>query len=136
MMSRACIFDACSLLAYLNDEEGADKVGELLQTEEAEKLIHVINLLEVFYDVYRVEGKEKAQDVLEALGQFPMRIIREIGSQTFHEAGRLKATYRLSLADAIAVGEARVRGADVVSADHHELEALEAAGEVNVIWIR
>ncbi|MEK7250965.1 MAG: type II toxin-antitoxin system VapC family toxin [Bacteroidota bacterium] len=135
-MSRTCLFDACSLLAYLNDEEGADKVEQLLNDEGTEKVIHAINLLEVYYDVYRVEGKERAEDVLDALEQFPARIIQEIGNQTFREAGRLKATYRLSIADAIAVGEARVQNADLVSADHHELDALEAAGEVEVIWIR
>jgi PIN domain nuclease of toxin-antitoxin system len=91
-MKRTRLFDACSLLAYLNDEVGADRVEELLGDSECTRVVHVINLLEVYYDVYRVEGSAKAQEVLSLLQEFPVHIVTSIKPETFREAGRLKAT--------------------------------------------
>ena len=51
-------------------------------------------------------------------------------------AARWKARGRLSLADAIALAVAEVRGLRLVSADHHELDPLETAGLVKIEWIR
>ena len=52
------------------------------------------------------------------------------------EAGRLKATYRISLADSIALAEASVSGGILLTADHHELELVEKNENIVFHWIR
>jgi hypothetical protein len=44
--------DACALLAFLNDESGADVVESLLQqikTGECTLFMHKLNILEIYY---------------------------------------------------------------------------------------
>ncbi len=90
----------------------------------------------MYYDIYRIEGKEKANEVKELVEQFPLQIINNITDETFLEAGRLKAAYRISLADAIAVAEARRLHVKLLSSDHHEFDILEEKHEVEMVWIR
>lgn len=57
-------------------------------------------------------------------------------NETMLEAGRLKATYRISLADSIALAEAKINNAYLITADHHELDLIEDKKEVLICWIR
>ncbi len=54
-MNDVYILDACSLIAYLNDEKGADNVKDLLiksGNDECSLYIHMINLYEIYYDFF------------------------------------------------------------------------------------
>jgi len=138
-MKRRFVIDACALIAFLNDEEGADKVEELLriaQEKKANLFMNKLNLLEIYYGVYREDGKEVAEDVLLKIRRTPIKVIEGINDAVFKEAGRLKAVYKISIADAVAVAQAKVKKALLVTADHHELEQIEQNTEVNVYWIR
>jgi len=62
-MSKSHVMDACALIAFLRDEPGADIVTNLLRDAEAGQAtiyMNSLNLLEVYYDAYRVDGKQKA----------------------------------------------------------------------------
>lgn len=135
-MNEIYVYDACALLAIFNNEKGRDVVEGLLRKESITNSIHSINLLEVYYGIYRYEGKEKANSILTKTKNSPLKIIDRIEQETFFEAGRLKATYRISLADAIAVAESRIHDATLVTADHHEFDELEQKDEVKILWIR
>jgi PIN domain nuclease of toxin-antitoxin system len=74
------LLDACAVISYLNDEEGADKVEEV------------------------VVGLRKS---------------------VFKEAGRFKATYKVSLADSIALAEAKEKRIPLVTCDHHEFDRIQ-----------
>ena len=52
------------------------------------------------------------------------------------EAGRLKATYKISLADSVALAEAFVSGGTLLTADHHELDVIEKHEKIQFQWIR
>jgi len=54
----------------------------------------------------------------------------------FYEAGKLKAENKISLADAIAIGEANARGAELVTCDHHEFDLLVEEEKMTAYWIR
>jgi PIN domain nuclease of toxin-antitoxin system len=98
------ILDACALIAYYTDEEGADIVQDMIRKayfEECEVSISKINLLEVFYDVYKTQGETEAKNFLYNILNTPVKIIETIERDIFIEAGRLKANYRVSLADSI-----------------------------------
>jgi uncharacterized protein len=138
-MSLGCVLDACSIIAFLNDEEGAEKVEELLRQGERQTgniFLHEINLLEIYYGIYRDEGELLAEQVFQKTLGLPLEVIHGLTEPVFREAGRLKATYGISLADSIALAEAKTRGIPLVTCDHHEFDELERKGELIFSWIR
>jgi len=138
-MNDLYMLDACALIAFLNDEAGADVVEELLRKsnrQEPNLFLHRLNLLEVYYGIYREVGPEVSKQVLEKIRALPVTEVTEISQQVFLEAGRLKGSYRLSLADSIATAEAKVRCASLVTADHHEFDLIATKEDVAFCWIR
>ena len=138
-MSEVYVLDACALIALLAREAGAETVRTLLCNAydgEAHISMHKLNLLEVYYEDYRVHGEMAANDMLGKIKKLPVSIISEISDEIFAEAGRLKASYRISLADSIALAEASVSGASLMTADHHEFDVIEKSEKVKFHWIR
>jgi len=135
----AFVLDACSLIAFLNDEEGADKVEDLLRKAKEEKVklyMNKLNILEIYYGVYRDDGEEAADETLSKILELPIVIVDDLSDAVLKELGRLKASYSISLADSIAVAEAKARDAELVTSDHHEFDHLEEKGEAKFYWIR
>lgn len=138
-MSGFYVMDACALIAFLQDETGAEVVTDALRSASAGGAsIHMnsINLLEVYYDIYRGIGKKKADEVLAMIKELPIMIQPELSGEVFMEAGRLKASYKISLADSIALAEALVSGGELLTADHHEFDAMEKRENIRFHWIR
>ncbi|MBN1226098.1 MAG: type II toxin-antitoxin system VapC family toxin [Deltaproteobacteria bacterium] len=138
-MKKSFVLDACALIAFFNDEEGAGKVEELLRGAKEKKFdlsMNKINILEIYYGVYREVGFEASEEVLAKIRKLPITIVDKLEDSIFKESGRIKATYRVSLADCVAIAEAKVRGAKLATADHHEFDLLEKEGEVGLYWIR
>jgi predicted nucleic acid-binding protein len=138
-MSARYVLDACALIALLKDETGAEEVSAIFNEafkDEALIFINKINLLEVYYDVYRSADKETADRVVFELAKRPVTVVPEISDAVFAEAGRLKATYKISLADSIALAETSVSGGLLVTADHHEFDSIEKRESIYFRWIR
>lgn len=137
-MSDIFILDACALIALLRDEDGSDIVAAAYQKanyESAMLIINKINLFEVYYGFYRDKGKAFAENLLQAIKQSVV-VIHELNDDVFSEAGRLKATYKMSLADSIALAEALVSGGAILTADHHEFDIVEQKEKIKFEWIR
>lgn len=137
-MSDLYILDACALLALLNSEDGADKVQAVYKKAEsgaARVIINRINLLEVFYGFYHAKGKEYAEKVLKNVTKSIIST-SEFDKTLFAEAGRLKASYKISLADSIALAQAIVTGGELLTADHHEFDVIEGKEPIRFHWIR
>lgn len=131
------LFDACALLALLNDENGTERVESLLNASQP-VLMSAINVLEVAYDAVRRNGGDTAAAALclQLVRNEGIEILWTLTEPEWLAASRWKARGRLSLADAIALAVAETRGLRLVSADHHELDPLVAAGLVDIEWIR
>jgi predicted nucleic acid-binding protein len=104
------VLDACAFIALFNGEQGADVVARLI--EEAERgdirlSMSIIQLLEVYYDRIYVVGAEEAKKRADAIIAGPVSIIDPITYPVMYEAGRLKTTYSISLADSIAAATAK-----------------------------
>jgi predicted nucleic acid-binding protein len=70
------------------------------------------------------------------MGQMPIIIKDTLTDEVFKEAGRLKSKYKISLADSIAIAETIINKGSLVTADHHEIEPIEAAEKIKVTWFR
>lgn len=136
---RRYVLDACALLALLRNETGADKVADAINAAnigQAEIIMHKANLLEVYYDLYRSLGKEKAHLIISEVQKRPIAINSKITDKIFTEAGRLKANYKISFADSFALAQAAVSGGDLLTADHHEFDLIEKKEQIRFCWIR
>ena len=77
-MTEKYLLDACAVIAYLNDEEGADKIeGLLWESDQRSKVLflHEVNLLEVYYGVYRDEGEQLAEETYNTVVNLPIKIV-------------------------------------------------------------
>jgi len=132
------VLDACALVALLKNENGADKVAatyKKAESGEAQIIMNRVNLLEVFYGFYRDDGKDYAEKIMAGVEKSVISI-SEFDKGLFYDAGRLKAFYRISLADSIVLSQAIALDAELLTADHHEFDALEGKEPIKFHWIR
>jgi len=133
------VLDACALIALLHDEKGANTVANVINAAyngEAAISMNKLNLLEVYYDAYRSRGKEQANLMLSEVKKCPIIVNSKIRDEIFFEAGRFKASYKISLADSIVLAEAFVANAKLLTADHHEFDAIEENEDILFLWTR
>ena len=133
------VLDACAMLAALANEQGADVVDEIYEkavSGEAKLTMHKVNLLEVYYDLFRTYGKERADEIYTEIRKLPIHIFQEITDEVFFTAGRLKVTYKISLADAFALAQAIVTGGEFLTTDHHEFDLIVGKEPINFHWVR
>lgn len=135
MASKAIyILDSFALLAYLEGEEGMDRVQGKLD-DAAKDRCHVymciINLGEVLYTVEREQGLPKAHETFSAVQQLAIEVL-PADNQTVLDAAHIKANHALSYADAFAVACAQKMKGTLITGDR-EFEAVEK--EINVEWL-
>jgi PIN domain nuclease of toxin-antitoxin system len=119
------VLDACSLIAFFDNEEGCLTVSDLLLTPRAAISMTAINMCEVLYHVERTANRAVANQALKHTLSLGIEIIDELDPKVWREAAHLKAVYRrLSLADAIGVAYAKKIRGYFVTSDHAELEPL------------
>ena len=139
-MPKIYVLDACAIIASLKNEEGADKVENIFisqnKSNDIKIIMHKINLLEVYYDVIKRCGEATAKNVLAEIKKNPIKIISQLSNQLFFEAGKLKAKYRISLADSIALSMAYLQNGMLVTSDHHEFDIIEQKEKISFCWIR
>jgi predicted nucleic acid-binding protein len=132
------VLDACALIALFNGEPGADIVARLVEKAERGDIglsMSIIQLLEVYYDRIYAVGVEAAKERVNAIISGPVSIIDPITYPVMYEAGRLKTTYIISLADAIACATAEFLQATLVTSDHKELTQVEQDENLSVLWL-
>lgn len=125
------ILDSYALLAFLEGEQGADKVKQVLGKAEKGQLeiyISMINLGEVVYIIERERNLMKAQEVLALLEQLPIEIV-QVDREMVLNAAHIKANYPVSYADAFAVALAQLKGG-VVLTDDPEFEVVKGIVDV------
>ena len=133
------VLDANAMIALLQDELGSDIVASAINSAvygEAEISMNIVNLLEVYYDAYRLRGKDQADTMLSEIKKRPIMINSIVSDEIFNEAGRLKATYKISLADSFALAQAFVSGGELLTSDHHEFDIIEKNEPIVFHWIR
>lgn len=138
-MRKVYVLDTCALIAFINNEQGSDRVEIVLRealTGNAEVYMNKINIYKVYYGIYRTEGQQKANEVYSLIRKQPVNIVDTLGDLVFTEAARLKLKYKMSVADSIALGEAVIRNASLLTSDHHEFDMVEQQEHIQFDWIR
>jgi PIN domain nuclease of toxin-antitoxin system len=131
------VLDSSALIALLQKEEGGSVVAEVMSDSAYECYAHAVNLCEVYYDILRSDGEPRADAVLADLEDAGLVAREDMDRDFWRQAGKLKAEYRrISLADCFCAALANEIGAEVVTADHHEFDALADSGACRVRFIR
>jgi predicted nucleic acid-binding protein len=128
------LLDSYAILAFLNDEEGAEPVARLLQEaaqDGTRLLVNEINVGEVYYIVAKHRSEDAAEQVLLHLDRLPLELVSN-DFDAVMEAARMKARFPLSYADAFALATALRFRARLVTGDP-EFEAAEDV--VDVEWL-
>lgn len=132
------ILDSFAIIAFLKDEEGSNKVEELLRSAEngtIQLFMHAINLGEIFYTVFKQSGEIQALNVYSKVRQYPVEFLFDLSESFLLSAVSLKGTYPISYADAFAVATAIERSGILVTGDP-ELKRLEKDKKVEILWIQ
>jgi predicted nucleic acid-binding protein len=137
-MSVKYLIDACAFITFLDEEEGADKVAEVIgkaNSGEAEVYISCIQLLEIYYDRGRAKNWDYAESVFKSFINSPVKIIYTFSPEELRYAGKLKVGYSISLADSIACAAAKSLSATLVTSDHSELEPVSQHEPISFLWL-
>ena len=130
------VIDSFAFLAYYRDEAGADEVLQLIHEAVDGKLnlyATTYNLGEVYYMSWRKHSKTDADKIWKELMQLPLIIVEPDIQMTF-EAATLKATHKLSYADAHAASLALHLKATLVTGDK-EFDSLKKIKGFKVKYI-
>ena len=128
------VLDAYSLMAYLEGEDGTDKVVEVLKAARdsgRDLLLCVVNWGEVYYITLREAGRERADQVARLLSTLPIQFV-PVDMELAKKAAELKASKKMSYADCFAAALARLRKAELVTGDK---EFSQVESEVKILWI-
>jgi predicted nucleic acid-binding protein len=117
------LLDTSALLALIEDEDGAQRVEEILQ--EHSFVVIWVSLLEVYYITLQERGAAEAHRRYASIKALPGEIVWTIDEPTVLRAGDLKAAHRLSFADSLIAAYALQQGVIVVHKDP-EFDALSS----------
>jgi uncharacterized protein with PIN domain len=127
--------DAGAIICWLRDEQGADRMEEVLKSEQP-SIVHGVNLVEVQYILRRV-GDEVARNAMERLWDAGVQIARDMDDRLLATAAQLKAEFPpIALGDVFAVALAVQRNAPLMTTDRGELEKVAAAGVCSIEFLR
>jgi predicted nucleic acid-binding protein len=119
-VKRKKLLDSYALLAYLNKEDGFEKVRNVLanaQKSSLPVLMNELNVGETYYILYRNRGHEQAEYFLDTvLAGLPISMIsNDFNAVIF--ASKIKARHALSLVDCFAVATAHRENAVILTGD-------------------
>ena len=133
-MAAAKVLDSWALLCYLGQEPGFEKMIELFEKAvESSKplLMSVIKWGEVYYQVARRFGDQKAQEIEQLIQTLPIMVV-EADKDLTREAARIKVTKRMAYADCFAAALARLKKGELYTGDP-EFKAVEK--DIKVVWL-
>jgi predicted nucleic acid-binding protein len=119
------LLDTSAILALTDQEEGFERVEALLDRAAAgdvEVAVCAMSLMELFYITLQEEGEDQAARLVALVKAWPVRWIYP-DERVLLFAGRLKAFHRLSFADALIAGSAKLNDSVLVHKDP-EFEAV------------
>jgi len=133
-LATAKVLDSWALMCYLEREPGYERIVELFEKAvESSKplLMCIVNWGEVYYQVVRRFGEQKAEEIEQLIQTLPITLV-EANKELTREAAGIKAVKRMAYADCFAVALARLKKAELYTGDP-KFRAVEK--DVKVGWL-
>ncbi|MGA8181667.1 MAG: type II toxin-antitoxin system VapC family toxin [Desulfobacterales bacterium] len=134
-MTSGYLFDSHALLAFFQNEIGANIVFNILQKsvkERIDRLICIITLGEIICITKRMFGDQKKIEILGRIHQLEFKVL-PVPDILVYQAAEIKAEYSISYADCFAIACAKSHSATIVTGDP-EFKNVEHL--VKIEWIR
>jgi ribonuclease VapC len=131
---KSYVLDSYAMIAYFEDEPGADRVALVLKQlikGKAKGFMSVVNWGEVYYNTMREQGISEAEKVILQLDKFPIQIV-DVNKELAYEAAKLKGEFRIAYADCFAVALSVKLGAAIVTGDPDFKKLQE---RISIQWI-
>ena len=128
------VLDSYALMAFFEDEPGADFVRGLIQKaveSDTNLLMSVVNLGEVWYSIARIDSPETADQYIHEIKGLGIEVV-DIDWPLTRQAAAFKSSGNISYADCFAAALAKNRKAELVTGDK-EFKVLE--GEIKISWL-
>ena len=129
-MTTRWLLDTSALLALRDDEDGAERVAQLLQSAqggESRCLVCFMSRMEVLYRVWKDEGERNGRLADAQLQSLPIDWV-PCSDALLEQAAAIKANHHLSVADAWIAAAAQREGAVLVHKDP-EFRALDQVAQ-------
>lgn len=128
---RSFVLDTSALLAYWNDEKGADEVERILRAGLSGTKVYIsfMTWMELKYQLWRRVGKEVAEEFERMLGNLPVSRI-DVTNSILNHASEIKAINRLSVADSWIIATAIETGSALV---HKDPEFEQVKGRLELV---
>ena len=129
------IFDSHALLAFFQNENGAEVVYKILQKtrrNNKDPLICIINLGEILYMTKRRFGESKKVEILGRIHQLSFEVL-PVPDQLVFRAAEIKAEHPISYADSFVVVCAQEHSAVIVTGDP-DFKHVEHLAKI--LWFR
>lgn len=128
------VLDAYSLIAYLEGEDGKDRMIEIIRDARdtgRDLLLSVVNWGEVYYITLRETGLKRAEAVSHVISTLPVQLI-PVDLDLAKQAAEFKAKKKMSYADCFAAALAKLRNAELVTGDE---DFRQVNDEVKIRWL-
>jgi predicted nucleic acid-binding protein len=133
------VADTSAAIAYLKGEPGATVFADLLLNEAHALAIHAVNACELYYNYLGADGFDVAEEAWQRL-QTIVTIVSDLSEQFLKRVAHWKTTHYggqvLGLGDSFAAATAAEFGCPLVTTDHGDFDPVEAAGALNILWLR
>ncbi len=131
---KTLVFDAWSIMAYLEDEPAGERVEQLIadaHEDESSMLMSIVNAGEVWYILAREVSEEEADSSIAELKQLGIEFI-DANWKLAQEAARIKSKHKMSFADCFAAALAKENKADLITGDQ---EFKQVEGQIRISWL-
>lgn len=128
------VLDSYALMAFFEDEPGADTVRSLIfKAEEGgvNLLMSVVNLGEVWYSIARSNSPEIADQYIHEITGMAIEIVDADWTLT-RQAAAYKVNGGISYGDCFAAALAKLKKAELITGDK-EFKSLES--EIKISWL-
>ena len=126
------VLDTTAILTFTDQEKGAEEVERILTEARSGRYrleACAISLMELYYIAMRQSGENQATHMVALIKSWPLNWVYP-DEKLLLQAGRLKASFRLSVADALIAAVAKLHEAILVHKDP-KFEAM--AGYIRLI---
>ena len=130
MADKSFVLDTSALMAFIEQEQGAERVRDILLKQSI--ILPWLSILEVVYVSQRELGEEEALMRYALLKKLNAKIIWNADEALLLQAARIKSTRSLSLADSVIAAIANQSNAVLLHKDP-EYEQLQGIVEMEIL---
>lgn len=134
MPAHTKVLDSWALIAFLEDEPGADKVEDTIISAlntNTQLLITTVNMGEVWYSLARAHNPQTADNAVHQVTSLGVKMV-PVDWDLSHRAARFKARYKIAFADCFAAALSSREDAEIITGDR---EFTQLEDEIKITWL-